>query len=171
MEATTERDASLRPAFVLAVTAVTLYVLDQLTKAVVAANLGVGESVPVIGDLVRIWHVRNSGAAFSLLPGALWLFLPVTVIALGMVAWFHRSLRGRTLWVQVILGMVLAGTLGNLTDRVRQGYVVDFVSVGFGDVRFPTFNVADSSLVVGIALLVLYLTFADRPAADGEPAA
>jgi signal peptidase II len=171
MEATTERDASLRPAFVLAVTAVTLYVLDQLTKAIVAANLGVGESVPVIGDLVRIWHVRNTGAAFSLLPGALWLFLPVTVIALGMVAWFHRSLRGRTLWVQVILGMVLAGTLGNLTDRVRQGYVVDFVSVGFGDVRFPTFNVADSSLVVGIALLVLYLTFADRPAADGEPAA
>lgn len=168
MEATTERDASLRPAFVLAVTAVTLYVIDQLTKAIIVANVGLGESVPVIGDLVRIWHVRNTGAAFSLLPGALWLFVPVTVIALGMVAWFHRSLRGRTLWVQVVLGMVLAGTLGNLTDRLRFGYVVDFVSVGFGDTRFPTFNVADSSLVVGILLLVAYLTFADRPRGSAE---
>jgi signal peptidase II len=168
MEATTERDASLRPAFVLAGTAVALYVLDQLTKALVVANVEVGESVPVIGDFVMIWHVRNSGAAFSLLPGAFWLFLPVTAIALGMVVWFHRSLRDRTPWVQVILGMVLAGTLGNLTDRLRLGYVVDFVSVGIGDVRFPTFNVADSSLVVGIGLLVLYLTFADRSTESGS---
>jgi signal peptidase II len=171
MEATTERDASLRPVVVLAATAVTLYVADQLTKALVTANLGVGEHVGVIGDLVRIWHVRNTGAAFSLFPGAIWLFLPVTVIALGMVAWFHRSLRERTAWVQVILGMILAGTLGNLTDRLRLGYVVDFVSVGFGDVRFPTFNVADSSLVVGIGLLVIYLTFADRGADRREPSA
>ncbi len=171
MEATTERDASLRPTVVLAATAVTLYVIDQLTKALVAANIGVGESVPVIGDLVRLWHVRNTGAAFSLLPGAIWLFLPVTMIALGMVAWFHRSLRGRTLWVQVVLGMVLAGTIGNLTDRLRMGYVVDFVSVGFGDTRFPTFNVADSSLVVGIGLLVLYLAFVDRAHGSGERAA
>jgi signal peptidase II len=174
MEATTERDASLRPAVVLAATAVALYVLDQVTKALVVANLGIGESVPVVGDLVRLWHVRNTGAAFSLLPGAFWLFIPVTVIALGMVAWFHRSLRDRTRWVHVILGMILAGTLGNLTDRLRLGSVVDFVSVGFGDVRFPTFNVADSSLVVGIGLLVVYLTFVDRADRDtgtGEPAA
>lgn len=161
MEATSETDASLRPAVVLGVTAVTLYVLDQVTKALVVANLGIGESVPVIGDLVRIWHVRNTGAAFSLLPGAFWLFIPVTVIALGMVAWFHRSLRGRTLWIHVILGMILAGALGNLTDRLLRGSVVDFVSVGFGDTRFPTFNVADSSLVIGIILLVAYLTFVD----------
>jgi signal peptidase II len=68
----------------------------------------------------------------------------------------------------VVLGGVLAGTLGNLTDRLRLGYVVDFVSVGIGNTRFPTFNVADSAVVVGIGLLVLYLTFADRgDASDG----
>jgi signal peptidase II len=143
--------------------------MDQITKAIVVANLGVGEYVSLLGDLVRIWHVQNNGAAFSLFQGAIWLFLPVTVVALAMVAWFHRSLRDRTIWIQVILGMILAGTLGNLTDRVRLGYVVDFVSVGFGDVRFPTFNVADASLVVGIILLVIYLTFAESAGTSSEP--
>ena len=165
MEATTEAHASLRPSIVLAATAITIYVADQVTKAIVVANLEVGEYVSLLGDLVRIWYVQNSGASFGLLPGALWLFLPVTILALVMVAWFHRSLRGRTPWIHVILGMILAGTVGNLTDRLRFGYVVDFVSVGFGDVRFPTFNVADASLVVGIILLVAYLTFLDRPSA------
>ncbi len=170
MVATTERVTSLRPTLVLVGTAAALYVADQITKAIVVANLSVGEYVSLLGDLVRIWYVQNDGAAFSLFQGAIWLFVPVTLIALGMVAWFHRTLRDRTIWIQVVLGMILAGTLGNLTDRIRLGYVVDFVSVGFGDVRFPTFNVADASLVVGIGLLVLYLTFAERSTAAGEPA-
>ncbi len=171
MEVTRETEASMRATLVLVATAALLYVADQVTKAVVSANLNVGESIEVIGDLVRIWHVRNTGAAFSLFPGAIWLFVPVTVIALVMVAWFHRAFQDRDLRIHVVLGMVLAGTLGNLTDRLRHGYVIDFVSVGFGDVRFPTFNVADSSLVVGIALLVIYLTFFDRASRSVEPGA
>jgi signal peptidase II len=78
-----------------------------------------------------------------------------------MIAYFHRSFRGQR-WLQLILGVVLGGTLGNLTDRIRLGYVTDFVSVGFGNTRFPTFNVADSAITVGIGLLVLYLAFVDR---------
>ena len=134
-----------------------------MTKAIVAANLAVGERVQVIGDLVQIWHARNSGAAFSLFRGELWLFLTVTIAALVMIAYFHVSLRGRGLWLQAVLGMILAGALGNLTDRLRQGEVVDFVSVGIGDLRWPTFNVADSAVVVGILILVAYLTLAERP--------
>lgn len=171
MEAGTERDASLRPALVLAGTAAALYLADQATKAAVVASLPVGGAADVIGDLVRVWHVRNTGAAFSLFPGAIWLFIPVTVLALVMIVYFFRTFRERSAWVHVVLGMILAGTLGNLTDRLRLGYVVDFVSVGIGDTRFPTFNVADSAVVVGIGLLVLYLTFADGRRRQGEPAA
>ena len=171
VEASTERDASLRPALVLAGTAVALYVADQASKAAVVAALGVGESVEVIGDLVRVWHVRNSGAAFSLFPGAIWLFIPVTILALVMIGYFFRAFRDRGPWIHVVLGMILAGTLGNLTDRLRFGYVVDFVSVGFGQTRFPTFNVADSAVVVGIGLLVLYLTFADGDGRQDQSAA
>lgn len=169
VEVSTERAASMRPALVLAGTAVTLYVADQVSKALVVASLDPGEYINVVGDLVRIWYVKNTGAAFSLLPGAIWLFIPVTILALVMVAYFFRSFRDRGPWIHVVLGGVLAGALGNLTDRVRLGYVVDFVSVGLGNTRFPTFNVADSAVVVGIGLLVLYLTFADRD--DGRDAA
>lgn len=161
MEASTARDASLRPALVVAGTAALLYAADQASKLLVVAGLRLGESHAVIGDLVRIWYVQNTGAAFSLFPGAIWLFLPVTVLALLMIGYFFRAFRDRGPWIHVILGTILAGTLGNLTDRLRLGHVVDFVSVGIGETRFPTFNVADSAVVVGIGLLVLYLTFTD----------
>lgn len=143
--------------------AVVLLVADQLTKAAVAAGLTLGAHLDVVGDLVQIWHAENSGAAFSLFQNGLPLFLVVSVVALGMVVYFARSLAGRSLWYFVVLGMVLGGTLGNLVDRVtRGGRVIDFVSVGFGDTRFPTFNVADSSLTVGILLLVVLLWLVDR---------
>jgi signal peptidase II len=172
VEAGIDRDASsVRPAVILALTAVAIYAADQVTKAIVVATIPFGQRVDVIGDVVQLWHLRNTGAAFSLLPGATWLFVPITVLALGMVAYFHRQFRDRGAWIHVVLGAVLGGALGNLTDRLRLGYVVDFVSVGIGDLRWPAFNVADPSVVIGIGLLVLYLTFVDgRPQRD-EPAA
>jgi signal peptidase II len=162
VEAGTDRETSKRPVLVLAGTALALYAADQLTKALVATFVAPGDRYDVIGSLAQLWHVHNSGAAFSILPGATWLFVPVTILAIGMVAYFHRTLRGRGPWIQVILGAILAGALGNLTDRLRLGYVIDFVSVGIGDVRFPTFNVADSAVVLGIAMLVAYLTFVEQ---------
>lgn len=163
MEVGADREASLRPVLVLAGTALLLYAADQLTKGLVVANVPFGARHDVIGDLAQLWHVRNTGAAFSILPGATWLFVPVTLVAVGMVVYFHRTLRDRSAWIQVVLGAILAGALGNLTDRVRLGYVIDFVSLGFGDTRFPTFNVADSAVVLGIGALVAYLTFVDGP--------
>lgn len=161
MEAGIERDASLRPALLLAGTALVLYVADQITKGLVVANVSFGARQEVVGDLVQLWHVRNTGAAFSLFPGATWLFFVVAAAALVMIVYFYRAFRARGTWIHVVLGAILGGTLGNLTDRLRYGYVVDFVSVGIGDIRWPTFNVADSSLVIGIGLLVLYLSFVD----------
>jgi signal peptidase II len=146
----------MKPA-VLLLTALTLLVADQLSKALVVANLAVGERVEVVGDLVQIWHAQNRGAAFSLFQGGGLFFLVVSIASVAMVAYFHRSLLARPLWVHLVLGIVLGGTLGNFIDRLRQGYVTDWLSVGFGDNRFPTFNVADSSITVGIGLLVLYL--------------
>lgn len=173
MEAAGAPDASRRPLLVLAGVALVVLVVDQLTKAAVVARSEVGARIDVIGDLVQLRHHRNTGAAFSLFEGQLWLFLIVTVLGLAMIAYFHRSLRTRALWLQVVLGLVLGGTLGNFVDRIRYGYVVDFVSIGIGETRWPTFNVADSSIVVGILLLVAYLTVSDRraePAADERAA-
>lgn len=170
MEASISRAGWSRPTLVLLATAAVLYVADQATKALIVANLDYGERVSVIGDVVVLWHLRNTGAAFSLLPGATWLFIPVTVIAIGMVVYFHRQFLARAAWIHAVLGAILAGSLGNLTDRVRNGYVVDFVSVGIGDLRWPAFNVADPSLVIGIIVLVAYLTFVDGRARGGQGA-
>jgi signal peptidase II len=150
----------------LGLTAAVVLAADQATKALVAAAIEVGGRVEVIGDLVMLWHVRNAGAAFSLFQGGQLFFLLVTTFALGMLVYFQRAFRGRGIPLQIVLGLVLGGTLGNLIDRLRQGYVTDFVSVGVGDLRWPTFNVADASLVVGILALVGYLTFLDRPRSE-----
>jgi signal peptidase II len=172
VEAGIERDASpTRSTALLIGTAALLYVLDQVTKALVVANMEPGERIKVIGDFLWLWYLQNTGASFSILPGAIWLFVPVTIIALGMVVYFHRQFRDRGPWIHVILGAILAGALGNLTDRVRLGYVVDWISVGIGDLRWPAFNVADPSLVIGIGLLVIYLTFFDPRDGRDEPAA
>jgi signal peptidase II len=142
---------------VLLVTALAILVADQVTKALVVSNLAVGQKAQLLGDVVEIWHAQNRGAAFSLFQGGTIVFLVVSVLSIGMVAYFYRSLRDRSPWLHLVLGIVLGGTLGNFTDRLRQGYVTDWLSVGIGDTRWPTFNVADSSVVVGIGILVVYL--------------
>jgi signal peptidase II len=147
----------------MGLTAALILLLDQATKQLVAASIEVGGRVAVIGDLLVLWHVRNAGAAFSLFQGGQIFFLVITALAFGMLIYFHRAFRGRGQLLHVVLGLVLGGTLGNLLDRVRLGYVTDFVSVGIGDLRWPTWNVADASIVVGILALVGYLTFLDRP--------
>ncbi|HET7636870.1 MAG TPA: signal peptidase II [Candidatus Limnocylindria bacterium] len=162
MQAQAPRRTDLGDTFALLVVAAVILVADQLTKALVVANIDPGERIDVIGDVVQLWHAQNAGAAFSLFQGGLLLFLVVSVVALAMVAYFHRAFRGESRWLQLILGMVLGGTLGNLVDRIRLGYVTDFLSVGIGQTRWPTFNVADSALVVGIGLLVIYLAFLDH---------
>lgn len=146
---------------VMGLTAAGVLLADQASKAAVAANLALGERVPVIGDLVVLWHVRNEGAAFSLFQGGQIFFLIVTVLAFAMLIYFQRAFRGRGVALYVVLGLILGGTLGNLVDRIRLGYVTDFISVGIGDLRWPTWNVADASIVVGILALVAYLMLID----------
>ena len=153
---------------VMGLTAAAVLVVDQVTKALVVASIGLGQQVGVIGDLVILWHVRNQGAAFSLFQGGQLLFYAVTVLALAMLVYFSRALRGRGSLLHIVLGLILGGTLGNLADRVRLGYVTDFISVGIGNLRWPTWNVADASLVTGILVLVVYLTFFDRPGSEAS---
>jgi signal peptidase II len=156
------RSRRLMEAVVLLGVAAVVYCVDQVSKALVVANLAVGARTDILGDFVQLWHAQNRGAAFSLFQDSQLLFLVVSAVALVTIAYFYRSLHGRSLWLYVIIGLVLGGTLGNLTDRLRQRYVTDFVSVGIGDVRWPTFNVADSSIVLGILTIVVLLAILER---------
>ncbi len=155
------RTSGLIEPTILALAALAILIVDQASKAAVAASIGIGERVTIIGQFVELWHAQNRGAAFSLFQGGTLFFLAVTVLAVGMIGYFYRTFRGRSLMLQAVLGVILGGTLGNLVDRVRLGYVTDFVSVGIGDLRWPTFNVADASIVLGIGVTVTYLMLTD----------
>lgn len=159
------RQAPIIPArgrlLALTLTAAVIVVADQVTKALVVANVDLGQQVRVLGDLVMIWHVQNRGAAFSLFQGALPLMYVVTVLALAMMVYFYRAFAERGIWLQILLGVILGGVVGNFVDRVRLGYVTDWLSMGIGDLRWPTYNVADASMFCGIGALVVYLTFFD----------
>jgi signal peptidase II len=149
----------------LVTTAAAVYAVDRLTKAWIVANVDLGEQIRIAGDLVQIWHTENEGAAFGLLQGGGLVFILVGLATLAAIGWAHGTGRVRGATAAVLLGLVLGGTLGNLTDRLADGSVPDFISVGLGNLRWPTFNVADASVVIGILGLVLLLSFLDRRAA------
>jgi signal peptidase II len=142
--------------------AAVVVVLDQLTKAWVVGRLAPGQSLDVADDLLRIVHGQNNGGLFGLFAGQAPVF---AVVSLGVVALIvaYEGRAGRSLLVTLALGLLLGGAIGNLTDRVRIGYVVDFVDAGIGAVRWYTFNVADAAISGAILLLILLAFRSDSP--------
>lgn len=157
-----------RGAAVTAAIAVVVVALDQATKYLVRADLSpVGTSVPVIGRLLRLTYTRNEGAAFGMLPGGRVAFMVVSFTVVTVIAGYVLRRRPERPWMIVALGLVLGGAIGNLIDRAYFGWVTDFIQVPFD---FPVFNVADSSVVVGVAMLVWWLLFGPT-SVEPEPAA
>lgn len=123
--------------------------LDQLTKALVTRALGQGQVILLFGGLVRLDYTENSGAAFGILQARGLLFILVAVVVSAAIIVSYRRVVVSPLPVRVALGLVLGGSIGNLVDRLRLGYVVDFIDLRW----WPVFNLADSSIVVGVLLL------------------
>jgi signal peptidase II len=126
---------------------------DQLTKAWLTSFLAPGQSVDVVGDLVRLVHGQNAGGLFGFFQGQALLFGLVSVIVVGLIVAYHAR-SGRDPYLSITLGLLLGGALGNLVDRLRLGYVVDFVDAGIGGLRWYTFNVADAAISFAILLLL-----------------
>ena len=127
--------------------------LDQLTKAWLVANVALGEVREVVGESVRLVYHQNSGALFGLFRDQAIVFGLLSIVVIGLIVGYHAQ-SGRSRYMSIALGFLLGGALGNLVDRLRLGYVVDFVDIGIGDLRFYTFNVADSAISTAIVLLV-----------------
>jgi len=162
----------VRPGRLLLVAGVALavFVADRITKMWVVENIPVGTARPIAGDYIRIVHAQNTGAAFGLLPERTTLLSILSVVAVLAIVYYYRRIASSSWIVSATLGMQLGGASGNLLDRVTRGYVVDFVDVGVGDIRFWAFNVADSSIVVGIVLVTAALWFEERRASATKPA-
>ncbi|MCH7801913.1 MAG: signal peptidase II [Chloroflexi bacterium] len=136
---------------------------DQITKAIIRATLDLGESWPVDG-FFRITHGINTGSAFGLFQGQTLILAIASVAAIGFIIYFYRTQTESTLITRITIGLLLGGAIGNLIDRLAAGEVTDFIDVG----RWPIFNLADSSIVVGMILMVSTLLMSPDEAQQSD---
>lgn len=139
--------------------------LDQISKFVVRASLGVGSRWPLITGWIHAEHIQNHGAAWGVLAGQKWLLILFTIAVTALVVSSAREVSRRGKLAAIGFGLILGGALGNLIDRVVYGYVTDFFDLDT-PVRwlqtFPIFNVADSALTAGVILMLVTLLFFDE---------
>lgn len=156
----------------------TVICLDQLTKLLVSWNLTLGDSLPVIPGLFHLTLVRNTGMAFGLLSAATIPYKPVLVtvlslVALAAVAFYALHAPAGERLSRMGLAFILGGAAGNIIDRLRLGYVVDFLDVFYQGNHWPAFNVADAAICTGVGLLMLETVFrrehAEVAAEAGDP--
>jgi signal peptidase II len=145
-----------------------IVLLDQVTKEIVRLRMTLGESLPVVAGYFHFTYVRNTGAAWGMLPGFGILLIALSAAMLVLLILFRRHFLTDTLTHRIATGCMVGGIAGNLIDRVRLGYVVDFLDFQWQGHHFPAFNVADSTICIGVGLYIL-TQFAARtaPAAEG----
>ena len=154
--------------WLLILAAAAAFGLDQLSKYFVRSNFSLGEAWPA-DSFISLKYTTNSGSAFGLFQDQTTLLIVASVFAVGFLVYFYKTHARPRKLLRLAIGLQLGGAVGNLFDRIRDGTVVDFIDVG----PWPTFNIADSSIVVGMAILVGLLTLwsdntEDQPAADEE---
>jgi signal peptidase II len=148
--------------------------LDQVTKALVDDFMTLHESRTIVEGLVRLTYVQNRGAAFGILseaglPYQSLMFSVVSLLALLAIALYAWRMPVQSRLPQTALAMVMGGAVGNLLDRARLGYVIDYVDMYWGPHHWPAFNVADSAITVGVTLLVIDIL--RNPEMDESPKA
>ncbi|MFB9770483.1 signal peptidase II [Lactiplantibacillus modestisalitolerans] len=129
-----------------------LVVIDQAIKVAIVNQIPLGATATVVPGLLSLTNLHNNGAAWSILEGKMGFFYVISIVALGVMVYLLRRLRGHRLYEYGII-LMIAGTLGNFIDRVRVGYVVDMVQLDF--INFPIFNFADTCLTVGVLLILI----------------
>ncbi|WP_219914541.1 signal peptidase II [Thalassobacillus sp. CUG 92003] len=142
------------------VLALIIIVVDQWTKWLVVTYMELGQSMRIIEGFFYLTSHRNKGAAWGILQGQMWFFYIITVIVIFFVLYYLQQYAKKSPWTGLALGLILAGAIGNFIDRLFRREVVDFFDFILFRYDFPIFNVADSSLVVGVAIIMI-ATFAD----------
>ncbi|TDM03948.1 signal peptidase II [Macrococcus carouselicus] len=134
--------------------AIFLILADQLTKWIIVKSMNIGDSVPVIGDILEITSHRNHGAAWGMLQNQMVFFYIITLVVLAALIYFYRNEAPFKPVMQLGLTLVSAGAIGNFIDRLFRGNVVDFIDTRIINYDFPIFNVADACLTVGVFILI-----------------
>ncbi len=151
---------------------VVILTLDTVTKQIIVRDFSFGERADFLGGFLRIALVYNEGGVFGILQGHKNLFLVVSIIVLALMLLYYLFEKNKSVLFSVSMACIMSGAVGNIIDRLVPGRpgVVDFISVGVDGVyRWPSFNVADSSIVVGAFLLILVFYREERKRKSQEP--
>jgi len=159
--------ASWRQWVTAAIAMAAVLLLDQISKALIVANLNLNEWVTLIEPLLKVTYAQNYRGIFSLSFGPQWLYIILPLLAVGFV--IYLLIHPQTRLITVLLGLILGGGFGNFIDRVRLGYVIDWISMGIRTWRWATYNIADSALVVSVILLLIREFFFAKPKKKEEP--
>lgn len=139
-----------KKAFVIGITALFVIILDQITKFIVSNNIT--KPVVLIKGIFQLVHVKNTGAGFGILKNQQILLIFVAVFVIGLIMFYYDKIPAKkSIWI--FIGLVLGGTIGNLIDRIRLGYVVDFLDF----MIWPSFNAADSAITIGAIGLAIWM--------------
>ena len=142
-----------------------LLALDQASKLVIYHSIPLHQSREVITGFFSIVHVQNRGAAFGLLahiPGSAHIFVITSLIAIVFILVYFRWIKEGEVWTPICLSLILTGAVGNLIDRFRLGSVIDFLDIHYHGWHWPAFNVADSSITIGVILLALKIIWGEK---------
>ncbi|MGX7394580.1 signal peptidase II [Carnobacterium mobile] len=129
--------------------------IDQWTKYLTVTHIPLHDVVEVVPGVLSWMYLQNSGAAWSILEGQMWFFYLITLVVVGVIIYYLQKYGKNSRLLSIALAFILAGAVGNFIDRLRIEYVVDMIRLEFID--FPIFNVADMSLFIGVALMLLYV--------------
>ncbi|MEH7463170.1 signal peptidase II [Bacillus thuringiensis] len=130
-------------------------VIDQVSKWIIVKEMELGESIPIIDNVLYITSHRNRGAAWGILENKMWFFYVITVIFVIFILFYMKKYAKTDKLLGISLGLILGGAIGNFIDRVVRKEVVDFIHTYIFSYNFPVFNVADSALCVGVALIII----------------
>ncbi len=158
----------IRKYALLPIVATGVVILDQLTKLLVLRQMSVHQSIPVIPGFFNLTRIHNPGGAFGFMasqtPGIrVLLFIGISLLAAGFILYLYGNTPRQYAWLLAALAMIFGGAVGNLIDRIRFGAVVDFLDFYLSDLHWPAFNIADSAISIGMAVLVFHILFKKVP--------
>ncbi|MGI6587582.1 MAG: signal peptidase II [Peptococcia bacterium] len=134
--------------------------LDRWTKYLVVKKLSLGHTLPVLENFFHLTYVRNSGAAFGLFADKRWFFIIITLFIFLVIIYLQYTMGKKSIWLSIILGLLFGGAAGNFIDRLKTGYVIDFID--FRGIWSYVFNIADAAIVLGMILLAWQILIVEK---------
>jgi len=137
--------------FVLLI-ALVIFFVDQVSKFFISSNMFLGQSIPLINNIFHLTYIHNTGAGFGILKGRTLILVLISLFVIGYILYFIKDIKNNEKTLQILVGFILGGTIGNLLDRLMYGSVIDFLDFRI----WPIFNFADSFLTIGVISLIVY---------------